>query len=460
MRRITPLAVLFAAFLFAVPTVAQMPAPARIAPAVLAPHASTFWLANGLQIVVVPDRRLPVVTHMIWYRVGSADEPPGKSGIAHFLEHLLFKGTEMFPAGQFSRRLGEIGGQENAFTSWDYTGYFQRAAKEHLPLLMAFEADRMLNVRITEEVVAPERDVILEERKQVVDNNPSAQFAEQMANALYQNHPYRIPIIGWEHEMRGLTRDDALAFYERWYTPNNAVVVIAGDVTEAEVRALAEQTYARVRVRAAVPPRMRPSEPPPRAPRRIAMTDPRVGQSSWSRAYMTPSYGSAKDGTAEALEVLGDILGSQTGRIYRALVVDRQLAAIAGAFYSGSGLDSGRFGLSATPRPNVTFEQIEQAIDAVIAAVVDEGVTADEVDRSVNSMLAASVYAQDSMGSLARIFGNGLMQGQTFEEIRTWTDRIARVTPEQVNAAARQWLDMRRSVTGTLARGDAQRPRS
>jgi zinc protease len=458
-----PLAAAVLAVTLVTPIAAQAPPPAlappaRIAPVVVAPNAAHFTLANGMEVVVIPDTRLAVVTHMVWYRVGSADEPAGKSGIAHFLEHLMFKGTARSPGGAFSRWLGEIGGQENAFTSWDYTGYFQRTAREHLPRLMAFEADRMVNLVLTDEVVNPERDVILEERKQVVDNNPGSQFGEQMNAALHLAHPYRIPIIGWEHEMRGLTRQDALDFYARWYTPNNAVLVVAGDVTVEEVRRLAGETYGRVPRRVEVAPRVRPAEPPHRAARRVAMADQRVQQPSWSRLYLVPSYASNRDGVPEALVILAEILGGGTGRIYRALVEEKQLAASAGAGYGGSGLDSARFSLFATPRPNVSFADVERAIDAVLAEVLEKGVTADEVDRAIQTMLASAISAQDSMGSLARLFGAGLMEGNDFERIRTWPARMARVTPEEVNAAARVWLDIRRSVTGELSR--AERPRS
>lgn len=457
------LATFACALMLSTPSVAQAPTPvlappARLAPVVVAPNAAHFTLANGMQVVVLPDTRLAVVTHMVWYRVGAADEPPGKSGIAHFLEHLMFKGTSNSPEGAFSRWLGEIGGQENAFTSWDYTGYFQRTAREHLARLMAYEADRMVNLVLTDAVVDPERDVILEERKQVVDNNPGAQFGEQLNAALFLNHPYRLPIIGWEHEMRGLTRQDALDFYARWYTPNNAVLVVAGDVTVDDVRRLAEETYGRVPRRVELGPRLRPTEPPQRAPRRVTMSDPRVQQPSWSRAYLTPSYGSNRDGVPEALDVLAEILGGATGRIYRVLVEEKRLAASAGAGYGGQGLDYSRFSLFATPRPNVSFADVERAMDAVIADVLDKGVTADEVDRAVQSMLASAISAQDSMGSLARLFGAGLMEGSDFERIRTWPARMARVTPDDVHAAARAWLDLRRSVTGELSR--AERPRS
>lgn len=431
----------------------------RVPVSVFAPNAKSFTLQNGMQVVVLPDRRLGVVTHMVWYKVGAADEPKGKSGIAHFLEHLMFKGTERFPSGRFSQWLGAIGGQENAFTSWDYTAYYQRTEKERLGQLMEFEADRMLNLRLSEAVVNPEREVILEERRQRIDNSPAAQFSEQVDAALFLNHPYRIPVIGWEHEMRGLTLEDAIDFYTRHYTPNNAVLVVAGDVTAEEVKTLAEGTYGKLapRVSDAELKRNRPKEPPARAPRRVDMTDPRVQTSSWTRSYATPSANTLKDGSIEALDILSEILGGQTGRLYRRLVVEKQIAANAGAGFSGTGLDYGRLVLSATPRPGVKFEAVEAAIDDVLAEVIDKGVSEDEVARAVNSSLASAITSQDNMSRVANVFGSSLMEGMSLEELQSWPSRIAKVTVEDVNAAARRWFDLRRSVTGTLSRAEGKR---
>src|SRR5579863_3488025 len=230
---------------------------ARAAPG---PEVSDFTLANGLEVVVIPDHRAPVVTHMIWYKVGAADETPGNSGLAHFLEHLMFKGTAQNPGNRFSLAVAAIGGQENAFTTDDYTGFFQRVPREHLKEMMAFEADRITGLVLTDEVVRPELNVVLEEQNMRVANNPNSRLAEQIDAALYLNHPYGRPTIGWRPEIEGLDREDALAFYRRFYTPNNAVVVIAGDVTADEVRADAEETYGKVVPRTEVAPRLRPKE--------------------------------------------------------------------------------------------------------------------------------------------------------------------------------------------------------
>src|SRR5215212_4684188 len=234
------------------------------------PEVSSFNLDNGLEVVVVPDRRVPVVTHMVWYRNGSADDPLGQSGIAHFLEHLMFKGTERYPAGEFSQVVSALGGQESAFTSFDYTAYFQRVAKEHLKPMMEFEADRMTGLVLEEAVVAPERDVVLEERRMRVETDPAAQLSEAMAAALFVHHPYGIPIIGWMHEIEALNREHALGYYRRFYTPENAILVVAGDIAADDVRRLADATYGRVAPQGARPTRFHPRDPEPRAARHLA----------------------------------------------------------------------------------------------------------------------------------------------------------------------------------------------
>jgi zinc protease len=231
-----------------------------------------FTLDNGLEVVVIEDHRTPAVTQMLWYRAGAADEPPGVSGIAHFLEHLMFKGTDTREPGEFSEIVEAQGGRDNAFTSWDYTGYFQRVAADRLELIMELEADRMANLAFTEAEWLPERDVILEERGQVVESNPGRVFQEQMSAALYKNHPYGIPIIGWRHEMEDLTDEDAMAFYDAHYGPNNAVLIVAGAVTPEEVRELAEEHYAPIPPNPDIRERQRPQEPPHLAERRLTYT--------------------------------------------------------------------------------------------------------------------------------------------------------------------------------------------
>jgi zinc protease len=258
-------------------------------------------------------------------------------------------------------------------------------------------------------------------------------------------------VIGWRNEIEKLNREEALAFYRRFYTPNNAVVVVAGDVTPEETKALAEATYGKVERIADIGPRVRPTEPEPNAVRHVTLADPRVAQPSLQRSYLVPSIATAKPGEAEALEVLASVLGNgSTSRLYRELVVQKGVAAGAGAWYQDTALDLSRLGLYGTPRPGVTLRQLEEALDAVVADVIDKGFTAEDIERAKNRMIAAYVYAQDNQSSLARLYGAALTTGSTVEEVRGRPDRIRAVTVEAVHEAARRWLDPRRSVTGYL----------
>jgi zinc protease len=413
---------------------------------------ATFTLPNGLQVVVIPDHRTPVVTQMIWYKVGSADETPGKSGLAHFLEHLMFKGTSKHPAGEFSQTVLRVGGDENAFTSTDYTAFFQRVPREQLARMMEFEADRMTGLILKDENVLPERDVVLEEYNMRVANNPDARLTEQIMAALYLNHPYGRPVIGWHHEIEKLGREDALAFYRRFYAPNNAIVVIAGDVDAGEIRPMAERTFGAVAPQPAIPARrLRPQEPEPAAPRTVTLADPRVEQTGVRRYYLVPSAATAAPGESPALDVLAQLMGGGSNSyLYRALVVDRPLAVSAGASYQGTSLDPSQFMISASPKPGVEFSQIEQVIDGVIAEIVQNPARAEDLERVKTQLIAEAIYAQDSQATLARWYGGALTTGLSIDDIRSWPDRIRAVTAEQVRAAAQKWLNKKRSVTGYL----------
>jgi zinc protease len=433
----------------------------------IASRVSQFTLANGLRVVVVPDHRAPVVTHYVWYLAGSADDPPGASGIAHFLEHLMFKSTDKIASGEFSKIISRLGGQDNAFTTHDYTGYFQRIAKERLGTVMEMEADRMANLQLAEKDVLTEREVILEERRSRTENNPSNILSEQMSAALYRNHPYRVPIIGWMHEIAKLSRADALAFYQRFYAPNNAVMVVAGDVTAEEVKQLAEATYGKVKANPQVHMRERPQEPPNRTPRRVELKDPRAGNASVRRFYFAPSLPKAEPGDAEALYLLMKIVGhSSTSRLYQKLVVEEKLASSAGGWYSGLGLDSGSIGLYAVAAQDVGLDKVEAGIDRVLHEMRENPVSADELERAKKAFVADFIYESDSQSALARRYGEGLVLGLTIQQINDWPQAIAKVTAEDIKRVAAQYLDLRSSVTGTLlpvpaeAESDAVRPPS
>src|SRR6201992_105687 len=442
-----------ASFFFALVSASSLAATAALAQTTFTSEAPTsFTLPNGLQVVVIQDHRTPVVTQMIWYKVGSSDETPGKSGLAHFLEHLMFKGTAKHPEGEFSKTVLKVGGNENAFTSNDYTGYFQRIPREKLPLMMEFEADRMTGLILKDENVLPERDVVLEEYNMRVANNPDARLNEQIMAALYLNHPYGRPVIGWHQEIEKLSREHALSFYRRFYAPNNAILVIAGDVTVEDVRPMVEANFGKVAPQPSIPARrIRPQEPEPIAPRTVTFADPRVEQPAVKRSYLVPSSTTAAAGESPALDVLAQLMGGGSNSyLYRALVVDKPLAVSASAGYQGTSLDATQFMISVSPKPGVDFSQIEQAIDKVISDVGKNAVAAEDLERVKTQLIAEAIYAQDNQATLARWYGGALTTGLNIEDIRSWPDRIRAVTAEQVSAAAPKWLHKKQSVTGYL----------
>jgi zinc protease len=417
-----------------------------------APRVAEFTLANGLQILVIPDHRAPVVTHMVWYKVGAADEPRGSSGIAHFLEHLMFKGTEEIPPGQFSKIVARHGGEDNAFTNHDITAYFQRVAKDRLPMVMAMESDRMANLRLSEEDVATERKVILEERRSRIDNDPSSILQEQMMAALYATHPYGIPVIGWEQEIRALGREDALGFYKRFYAPNNALLVVAGDVEPETVKTLAEATYGKLAPNPSLNGRVRAPEGAHAAPVKVTLEDPRAGRLTVQRYYLAPSYNVAAPGEAEALDLMmrAAAIGS-VSRLYKRLVVEQKTAASAGGWYVDAGLDGGRLAFYAIGAAKVSPAELEGAIDGFIAELREGGITQDELDRARSAYLAEFVYASDSQSRMARHYGWRLATGMTVADVESWPERLKQVTVEDIGKVARKYLLANNSVTGVLS---------
>lgn len=415
----------------------------------LAQEVTTFTLDNGMDVVVIEDHRAPAVTHMVWYRTGSADEPPGASGVAHFLEHLLFKGTETLAPGEFSATVAANGGDDNAFTSYDYTAYFQRVAADRLEIMMRMESDRMNNIRLTEEDIVTERNVILEERSSRTDTNPNAIAREQLRAALFMNHRYGTPIIGWRHEMETLDMADVLAFYDLYYSPNNAILVVAGDVEPENVRALAEQYYGPIPAEEHLPPRFRPEEPPQLAERRMIYEDERVSQPYVTRAYLAPERDPGAQETAAALTYLAEILGgsSFTSLLGKKLSFDTQTALFSGAFYDGDSLDDGTFSVTVAPAEGVTLQEAEDAMDRVLEEFLAEGVDPEQFERIKTQLRAAEIYARDNVDGLARRYGGALASGLTVADVQAWPEVLQSVTPEDVVEAARMVLDRRQSVT-------------
>jgi len=411
--------------------------------------ADSFTLANGLQVVVVPFHRAPAVTQMLWYKVGAYDDPPGKSGIAHFLEHLMFRGTKETPPGEFSRIVSQNGGRENASTSPDYTVFFQTVAADRLELVMKLEAERMHDLLVTEDQVTPEREVIIEERRTRVDNLPAALLSEQRDAVLFLNSHYRLPAIGWLNEMRGLGADDARRFYATWYAPNNAVLVIVGDVDLARVRSLAETYYGPIPSRP-VPAHEALAEPAKVAAMRLEMTSGHVASPQWSRSYLAPGYTEAGGKLADALTVLAEILGGgERARLYRSLVIEKKLAISAGAGY-GPYRGAGSFSLYAEPKDGVSVADIEAATMAEIRRLLTEGITVAEVDPIKKRLQASALYSRDSLSGVARIIGASLVTGRSLEDVEGWPERIGAVTPEEIMAAARQVLKDDAGVTAVL----------
>ena len=417
----------------------------------------TFTLKNGMQVVVIRNPRAPVVTHMVWYKVGAADEPPGQSGIAHLLEHLMFKGTKKLKSGEFSKIIARNGGRENAFTGQDYTGYYQTIAADRLETMMRHEADRMTGLVLTEAAIAPERLVVLQERRSRTDSRPQSILWEQARAAMYLNHPYRIPIIGWAHEIKAVTKDQIIAFYRRYYAPNNAILVVAGNITAARLRPLAEKYYGVIPA-VKMPKRARPMEPPQRAARRVIRRDARVRQPSVGRLYLAPGYNSVGKKHAYALQILSEILdGGATSRLNVALVVRQKLATGTGAGYDAMVVDHATFSIHAAPRPGVSIKKLEAALDAELAKLLKDGITAEELRRAKQRLTDAAIFARDSLSTGARILGRALAVGLKVEDVENWPERIAAVTREEVEAAARAVFKINSSVTAILLPAKAKK---
>jgi len=412
---------------------------------------TSFQLDNGMDVVVIEDNRVPVVQHMVWYRAGAADEPAGASGVAHFLEHLLFKATDTLESGELSATVAANGGRDNAFTSWDFTGYFQRVASDRLELMMQMESDRMVNIRLTERDIVTERQVIIEERNQRVENNPRALFSEQVNAAQFLNHRYGIPIIGWMHEMEELGMEDVMTFYKRHYSPNNAILVVAGDVDPEEVRRLAEKYYGVIPANPDLADRVRAQEPPQMAERRLTFKDPRVAQPYVSRSYLAPERDSGSQEKAAALTFLAEVLGGgTTSYLAEKLQFDTQTVVFAGAFYSGMALDDTTFDVIVVPAPGVSLQEAEDAMDAALAQFIEDGVDSEQLDRIKMQLRASEIYARDNAEGIANRYGRALTSGLTVEDVQAWPDILQAVTEEDIIEAARAVLQRETSVTGWL----------
>lgn len=409
-----------------------------------------FALDNGMEVVVIPNHRVPAVSHMLWFRIGSADEQKGVSGLAHYLEHMMFKGTKQLKVGEYSQIVSKLGGDHNAFTSYDFTGYYVNIARENLPRIMELEADRMVNLQVDEPEFLKERQVIIEERSMRTDNQPSQVLAEQMRAALFLNHPYHTSTIGWRHEMSALSRDQVLDMYRRYYHPNNVVLIVAGDITAKELKPLVEQSYGKL-PKGETLTRNWPEEPAPNSERRIIHRDEKVQQPGFDRDYLAPGFKKDTMQQAFALSLLEELLGgSDTSRLYQELVVKRKLAVSASADYNGLSIGPSIFSISAIPTSGVSLESLEKGIDSVLQGVIDKPVSDTELARAKTQAKAAVIYARDGLQSLAYIFGQLYMVGLDESFFNSWPDNIDAVTAEQIREAAVSLFKPEKSVTGWL----------
>jgi zinc protease len=414
-------------------------------------------LANGLQLIVIEDHRSPIVFHAIGYKVGAADQPPGKTGLAHFFEHLLFKATKNHPAGEFDRLMDENGAQKNAFTTQDITMFWERSGKDLLPLLMDIEADRMQNLILTDEVVATELKVVQEERRQRTDSDPGALLSEQMDAALYTVHPYGKPVVGLPEDVAKLNRSDAEAFYRAHYVPKNAIVLVVGDVKQDEVKALAEKYYGPLTNAAQLPDAPHSVEPAGTAARSITFSDERVPSPSWTRKYLAPSFGATTAQQSAALDLLGVILGGTTqSRMSQSMVFGDKSATSAGAGFNGDQKDSGYFQIFVQLAQGIAIEQIAKNVDGLIADLANKGPTQAELDEARQQAVADYVYALDQPVSFGRMVGIGLADGVPKDRILNRDKSYAMVTIEDVKQAAQSVLKIENSVTGILLPKAAQ----
>ena len=409
-------------------------------PALAAGDSAERVLANGLRVIVKPDRRAPVTVVMVWYKVGSIDEVNGTTGVAHALEHMMFKGTPTTKVGEYSRLIAAAGGRDNAFTSNDYTGYFATLQKTHLELALRLEADRMANLTLAPEEWAKEIKVVMEERRLRTDDRPRSLTYEQLMAAALTAHPYRNPIIGWMNDLENLRVEDARDFYRRWYAPNNAIVVDVGDAAPEQVFALVEKYFGKIPSRE-LPPRKPQDEPPQLGVRRVNVKAP-AELPYLMMTFRAPVLRDAeRDWEPYALEMLAAVLdGSDAARLKRRLVREERLASTADASYDGVARGPGVFYLSATPLPGKSVAELEQALRREMKRIIDEGVGADELDRVKAQAVAYHVYQRDSMMFQARQIGTLEMTGIPHGTIDLQLAKLRAVTPEQVREVARKYF--------------------
>ena len=405
-------------------------------------HAEVFekTLGNGLRVIVSEDHRAPVLVQQVWYRAGSMDEHTGTTGVAHVLEHMMFKGTKAVPAGEFSKRIAAAGGRENAFTSYDYTAYFQQLHKSKLPLAMQLEADRMQNLQLAPSEFNKEIKVVMEERRMRTDDEPHSLMQENLMAAAYQEHPYQHPVIGWMNDLEAMTASNAQDWYKTWYAPNNAVLVVAGDVRANEVFALAQRYYGKIPAHK-LPARRNYIEPAQVGIKRITVKAP-AQLPHLIMAYHAPTLRDAeKDSVPYALEVLAGVLdGNETSRLNKSLVREQQIASDIGAGYDSTARGPGMFMLEGTPSEGKTVAELETGLREQLAKLIRDGVSAEELQRIKAQVIANEVYKRDSVFYQAMQIGQMESIGLSYKAIPVMLRKIQEVTALQVQQVARDIL--------------------
>lgn len=433
-------------FLLGVAMIAVLAAPA----AAQVFHPESFTLKNGLQVVVVSNHRAPVVTHMLWLRAGASQDPWGKSGIAHFQEHLMFKGTKNHAEGDYSRMISERGGRQNAFTSQDFTAYYATIGKDDLPIVMDLEADRLANWQVTQKQVDAEKKVIIKERQQTVENEPIQSFWEEVSSQLYVNHPYQRPTIGWPKEIAGLDKKSIEDFHAAYYAPDQMILVLSGDIDKAEAQQLAEKYYSGLRPSGKKAPET-PEAIPLTAKRRIVKTSPQVKEVLWSMHYLTDPARPETIAVSDAQSVLAKMLGdNRIGRLYRRLVKQEKLATSASISFDPIARGKTRFMIMVVPKPDSDLTKIESIVREETAAIAAKAPTAKEVGDATQAMQIETIYARDGVMTPAMVIGESLVAGLDLETIESWPTRIQKVTPEDVQNAAKNLFELQTPLIAVL----------
>lgn len=423
----------------------------------MAIEVQSFKLDNGMQVLVVPDSRAPVVTHSVWYKVGAMDEVAGKTGLAHMTEHLMFKGTERFTGDDWNKIVQRRGGVQNAFTSYDFTAYYQKVPVTELPMMMDLESDRMANLRLTDPVFQPERKVVAEERKLTTDSDPNDRFFEEVMRRHYAHHTYGHPVIGWAKDIQGYTFQDALDWYHLHYAPNNATMILVGNVTADSVKPLVEKYYGGLKP-AAVPLRVLPVEPLRDSALTFIKLDPQVQVPGWHLMYRAPSQFQGVGGAAvvpheaTGLWVLSEILGGgSTARLYQQLVVKQQLADGAQAQYDAVRAGESTFDISVQPKDSVAADKIGPAVRATLDDLLEHGVTAEELARAKVSLKADEIYARDDPFTNMYRLGMWVSAGGDIKHFDDWLAELDKLTVADVNALAKKYLKPESSTLAILA---------